>query len=82
MKARVEYIKLPKSSNSKSYRKIKAVKNGDTIELILTESMDVVSFKLPSELNQKLEEAAIKLKKTKSEIIREALTNYLSNLGE
>ncbi|ABV26213.1 CopG-like transcriptional repressor [Sulfolobus spindle-shaped virus 4] len=77
MKAKVEYIKLPKSSYSRSYRKIEVTRKGDTIELTLTESMDVVSFKLPPQLNAKLEEFAVKMKKTKSEIIREALEKYL-----
>lgn len=80
MKARVEYIKLPKSY-SKSYRKIKAAKNGETIELTLIESTEMVSFRIPPQMNQKLEEVAKKLKKTKSDIIREALANYLHVLG-
>ncbi|WP_063492723.1 ribbon-helix-helix protein, CopG family [Saccharolobus solfataricus] len=79
MKARVEYIKLPKSSYSKSYRKIEVTKKDGIIELTLTQTMDVVSFKLPPEMNAKLEQVASKLKKTKSEIIREALEKYLSN---
>ncbi|ACZ35771.1 CopG-like transcriptional repressor [Sulfolobus spindle-shaped virus 7] len=79
MKAKVEYIKLPKSSYSRSYRKIEVTRSGDTIELTLTETMDVISFKLPPEMNAKLEQVASKMKKTKSEIIREALEKYLSN---
>ncbi|ACZ35741.1 CopG-like RHH protein [Sulfolobus spindle-shaped virus 6] len=76
MKAKVEYIKLP-TSHSRSYRKIEATRKGDTIELTLEDTMDVVSFKLPPQMNKKLEEVAIKTKKSKSEVIREALEKYL-----
>ncbi|AQQ16876.1 ORF24 [Sulfolobus spindle-shaped virus 3] len=81
MKAKVEYIKLPKSSHSRSYRKIEVTRKDGIIELTLTESMDVVSFKLPPTLNAKLEEVAVKMKKSKSQLIREALEKYLQSLG-
>ncbi len=61
MKARVEYIKLPKS-----YR------NGHR-----DWGMDVISFRLPPEMNAKLERVAHKKKVTKSELIRMAITKFL-----
>ncbi|CAA30193.1 ribbon-helix-helix domain containing protein [Saccharolobus shibatae B12] len=80
MKARVEYIKLPRCY-TKTYRKIEAKKNNDgTIELTLEETMQVISFKLPPALNAKLEQIAIKEKKSKSEIIRIALARYVENV--
>ncbi len=61
MTARVEYIKLPKS-----YR------NGNR-----DWGMDVISFRLPPELNAKIEQVASKKKITKSELIRMAITKFL-----
>ncbi|AZG03120.1 hypothetical protein [Sulfolobus spindle-shaped virus] len=81
MKARVEYIKLPRPSYAKTYRKMEVTKRNDgTIELTLYDTMQVISFKLPPELNAKLEMIASKRKITKSELIREALVRYLENV--
>ncbi|AZG03050.1 hypothetical protein [Sulfolobus spindle-shaped virus] len=80
MKARVEYIKLPRPSYAKTYRKIEVKMNDGTIELTLYDTMQVISFKLPPELNAKLEMIASKRKITKSELIREALVRYLENV--
>ncbi len=66
MKARVEYIKLPKG-----YR------NGHK-----EWGMDVISFRLPPELNSKLERAASKMKVSKSELIRMAIAKYLEEVKE
>ncbi len=66
MTARVEYIKLPKS-----YR------NGNR-----DWGMDVISFRLPPELNSKLERAASKMKVSKSELIRIAIAKYLEEVEE
>ncbi len=43
--------------------------------------MDVISFKLPPALNQRLETYATKRKMTKSEVIRLALNEYLAKEG-
>ena len=61
MKARVEYTKLQKSY--KSGRR--------------DWGMDIISFRLPPELNAKLEETASKMKVSKSELIRIAIAKYL-----
>ncbi len=65
MRAYVEYIKLPKS-----YR------NGHR-----DWGMDVISFRLPPELNMKIEQVAHKKKITKSELIRIAIVQYLESEG-
>ncbi|AZG03161.1 hypothetical protein [Sulfolobus spindle-shaped virus] len=81
MKARVEYIRLPRPSYAKTYRKMEVTKRNDgTIELTLYDTMQVISFKLPPELNAKLESASIRQGKSKSQIIREALVRYLENV--
>jgi len=61
MKTRIEYIKLPKPY--KSGRR--------------DWGMDIISFRLPPELNAKLEKAASKMKVSKSELIRIAIAKYL-----
>jgi len=61
MKAKVKYMKLPKPYN-----------NGHK-----EWGMDVISFRLPPELNAKLEAVASKKKITKSELIRIAIAEYL-----
>jgi len=43
--------------------------------------MDVISFRLPPELNAKLEKAASKMKVSKSELIRIAIAKYLESEG-
>jgi len=63
MDARVEYIKLPKSYNNS--RK--------------DWGMDVISFRLPPELNAKIEQIAHKKKISKSELIRTAIAKYLES---
>ncbi|AAQ94380.1 CopG-like transcriptional repressor [Sulfolobus virus Kamchatka 1] len=81
MKARVEYIKLPRPSYAKTYRKMEVTKrNGGTIELTLEDTMQVISFKLPPEMNAKLDSVALRQGKSKSQIIREALARYLENV--
>ena len=66
MKARVEYTKLQKSY--KSGRR--------------DWGMDIISFRLPPELNAKLEKAASKMKVSKSELIRIAIAKYLEEVEE
>ena len=61
MKTRIEYIKLPKPYKS------------DRRDW----GMDIISFRLPPELNAKLEKAASKMKVSKSELIRIAIAKYL-----
>jgi len=63
MEIRVEYIKLPKPY--KSGRR--------------DWGMDIISFRLPPELNAKLEKAASKMKVSKSELIRTAIAKYLES---
>ena len=65
MKARIEYIKLPKPYKS------------DRRDW----GMDIISFRLPPELNAKLEKAASKMKVSKSELIRIAIVKYLESEG-
>jgi len=65
MKTRIEYIKLPKPY--KSGRR--------------DWGMDIISFRLPPELNAKLEKAASKMKVSKSELIRIAIVKYLESEG-
>ncbi len=65
MKARVEYIKLPKPYKS-GHREW---------------GMDVISFRLPPELNAEIEKVASKKKITKSELIRIAIAKYLESEG-
>ncbi len=62
MKARVEYIKLPKSSSRKVW------------------GMDIISFRLPPEMNAKLERIAYGRKVSKSELIRLAIVKYLQEV--
>jgi len=66
MDIRVEYIKLPKSYNN-SRRK--------------DWGMDIISFRLPPELNAKIEQIAHKKKISKSELIRIAIVKYLESEG-
>jgi len=66
MKTRIEYIKLPKPY--KSGRR--------------DWGMDIISFRLPPELNAKLEKAASKMKVSKSELIRIAIVKYLEESEE
>jgi len=42
--------------------------------------MDVISFRLPAELNAKIEQVASKKKITKSELIRVAIAKYLEEV--
>ena len=63
MKTRIEYIKLPKPY--KSGRR--------------DWGMDIISFRLPPELNAKLEKAASKMKVSKSELIRIAIQELLKS---
>ena len=64
MKARMEYIKLPKpySSGRRDW------------------GMDIISFRLPPELNAKIEQIAHKKKISKSELIRIAIAKYLEEV--
>jgi len=64
MKARVEYIKLPKSYSSGRR----------------DWGMDVISFRLPPELNTEIEKVASKMKISKSELIRMAIAKYLQEV--
>ena len=66
MKTRIEYIKLPKPYKS------------DRRDW----GMDIISFRLPPELNAKLEKAASKMKVSKSELIRIAIVKYLEESEE
>ena len=66
MNIKVEYIKLPRP-----------YKNGHK-----EWGMDVISFRLPAELNAKLERAASKMKVSKSELIRVAIAKYLEEIEE
>ncbi|ACP34313.1 CopG domain protein DNA-binding domain protein [Sulfolobus islandicus L.S.2.15] len=44
--------------------------------------MDIISFRLPPEMNAKLEKIAHKKRISKSELIRMAIVEYISNHGE
>ena len=45
----------------------------------MEKKIDIVSFRIPSSLRQALDEAQWTLRKRKSEIVREAITEYLKN---
>ena len=64
VKAKVKYMKLPKPYNG-GHREW---------------GMDAISFRLPPELNAKLEEIAYRKKITKSELIRIAIAEYLQKV--
>ena len=64
MKARVEYTKLPKPYSSGRR----------------DWGMDVISFRLPPELNTEIEKVASKMKISKSELIRMAIAKYLQEV--
>jgi|GEM_PF-1422331 len=75
VKARVEYIKLPMSRN-KAHKK--SAKSRSSRKYW---SMDIITFKLPPELNSKLEKVAAYEKKiAKSKLIRMAIIKYLEDI--
>ncbi len=63
MKARVEYIKLPKPYSG-GHREW---------------GMDVISIRIPPELNARIEQVAHKKKISKSELIRIAIQEFLKD---
>ncbi|AZG03082.1 hypothetical protein [Sulfolobus spindle-shaped virus] len=85
MKAEVKSLgslfSVRKSQPRPGIRKIsvKEISKGE-FEIDIEYGMRVISVKLPDLLYQKLEQRAMKERKTKSEIIREALVRYLENV--
>ncbi len=74
VKARVEYIKLPMSRNKAHKKSAKSRSSRKHW------SMDIITFKLPPELNSKLEKVAYEKKITKSKLIRMAIIKYLEEI--